>query len=67
MLLFMSRKAPPPRAVALPSASEIRAAAGILGRKGGRIGGLSRSPAKIASARENGKLGGRPRTKTRSL
>jgi len=63
----MSRKAAPHAAVALPSAREIRAAAGILGRKGGRIGGLSRSPAKIASARANGKLGGRPPKKTRSL
>jgi hypothetical protein len=31
------------------------------GRKGGKIGGRSRSPAKIAAVRENGKLGGRPR------
>jgi hypothetical protein len=29
----------------------------------GRIGGLSRSPAKIEAARRNGKLGGRPRKK----
>jgi hypothetical protein len=38
----------------------IREAAAIMGRKGGKIGGLSRSPAKLATARANGKLGGRP-------
>jgi len=32
-----------------------------LGRKGGKIGGRSRSPAKIAMARANGKKGGRPK------
>jgi len=36
-----------------------------LGRKGGlvggAIGGRSKSPAKVAAARENGKLGGRPK------
>lgn len=32
-----------------------------LGKKGGKIGGLSRSPAKVASARLNGARGGRPR------
>jgi len=31
-----------------------------LGRRGGKKGGRSRSPAKIAAARENGKKGGRP-------
>ena len=31
------------------------------GRLGGRLGGLARSPAKKKAARENGKLGGRPR------
>ena len=34
-----------------------------MGRKGGKIGGLSSSPAKVAAVRENGKLGGRPRKK----
>lgn len=34
------------------------------GRQGGKVGGRSRSPAKIAAVRENGKLGGRPRKKT---
>jgi general stress protein YciG len=34
-----------------------------LGRKGGKVGGRSRSAAKIAAVRENGKLGGRPRKK----
>lgn len=37
-----------------------------VGRKGGLIGGLSRSPAKVAAVRENGKLGGRPRKKAKS-
>lgn len=32
----------------------------VSGRRGGKIGGLSRSPAKLAAVRENGKLGGRP-------
>ena len=32
-----------------------------LGKKGGQIGGRSRSPAKIATARTNGKKGGRPK------
>lgn len=40
---------------------DISEAAAILGRKGGKIGGKSRSPAKVAAVRENGKLGGRPR------
>lgn len=31
------------------------------GRKGGRIGGKSRSVAKVRAARENGSLGGRPK------
>jgi hypothetical protein len=42
----------------------VRAAAALLGRKGGKIGGRSRSPAKIKAASENGKLGGRPPKKT---
>lgn len=36
---------------------EVSAAAAALGR----LGGLSRSPAKIAAVRENGKKGGRPK------
>ena len=32
-----------------------------LGKKGGQIGGRSRSPAKIATARKNGAKGGRPK------
>jgi hypothetical protein len=31
------------------------------GKVGGKIGGLSTSPAKVAAARENGKKGGRPK------
>jgi hypothetical protein len=31
----------------------------------GRIGGISRSPAKLAAARANGRLGGRPRSRAR--
>ncbi len=38
----------------------------ILGRRGGRVGGLSKSKAKIAAVRRNGTLGGRPR-KDKSL
>lgn len=37
----------------------------ISGRKGGKVGGRSRSEAKIAAVRENGKLGGRPRKKVK--
>jgi len=41
--------------------SALSSAAAMLGRKGGKIGGKSKSPAKIAAARRNGKLfGGRP-------
>jgi hypothetical protein len=40
---------------------EVKAAAAILGRLGGRVGGRSKSPAKLKAARENGKLGGRPK------
>jgi hypothetical protein len=36
-------------------------AARLMGRKGGKIGGSSKSEAKIRASRENGKLGGRPR------
>lgn len=36
---------------------EVSAAAAALGR----LGGLSRSPAKVAAVRENGRKGGRPR------
>lgn len=32
-----------------------------LGRRGGKIGGKATTPAKRRAARENGKLGGRPR------
>ena len=32
-----------------------------LGKKGGKIGGRSRSPAKIGAARKNGAKGGRPK------
>jgi general stress protein YciG len=32
-----------------------------MGRKGGVVGGRSKSPAKVAAARENGKMGGRPK------
>ncbi len=32
-----------------------------IGRKGGKIGGRSKSAAKVAASRRNAKLGGRPR------
>lgn len=38
-----------------------------LGKKGGQIGGRSRSPAKIATAKANGKKGGRPKKEARTL
>jgi hypothetical protein len=38
-----------------------RAMARILGRLGGLKGGKSRSPAKVAAARRNAQLAGRPR------
>jgi general stress protein YciG len=34
-----------------------------IGRKGGKVGGLSTSSAKAEAARENGKKGGRPKLK----
>lgn len=38
-----------------------------LGRLGGKVGGKSKSAAKAAAARENGKLGGRPKQKRVTL
>jgi hypothetical protein len=38
-------------------------AAAVLGRKGGK----SKSPAKLAAVRRNGKLGGRPRKPAKDL
>ena len=35
--------------------------AAALGKKGGKVGGLSRSPAKTAAAQANGRKGGRPK------
>lgn len=40
---------------------------GTIGAKGGKKGGKRRSPAKKAAARENGKLGGRGRTRDKRL
>jgi hypothetical protein len=37
----------------------------VRGAVPGRVGGLSRSRAKARAARENGKLGGRPKNKTK--
>jgi hypothetical protein len=39
----------------------VESAAALLGRRGGSVG----SPAQKAAARENGKLGGRPRSKAK--
>jgi general stress protein YciG len=36
-----------------------------MGRKGGMVGGRSKSPAKVSAARENGKKGGRPKKSPR--
>lgn len=44
-------------------ANGLRQAAELLGRKGGTIGGKSRSEAKRRAAKENGRLGGRPKQK----
>ena len=35
--------------------------AAALGKKGGKVGGLAKSPAKTAAARANGAKGGRPK------
>ena len=40
---------------------DISEAARIMGRKGGKIGGKSKSPEKQEASRENGKKGGRPK------
>lgn len=42
---------------------DISEAARIMGRKGGKVGGKSKSPDKQKASRENGKNGGRPRIK----
>jgi len=44
-----------------------RRAAATLGKKGGKIGGLSRSPAKTAAAQANGRKGGRPKKQTATV
>ena len=41
--------------------NELSSAAAALGRLGGMKGGKSRSAAKIAAVRENGRKGGRPK------
>jgi general stress protein YciG len=41
---------------------DISEAARIMRRKGGKIGGKSKSPDKQKSSRENGKKGGRPKS-----
>ena len=41
--------------------NELSSAAAALGRLGGIKGGKSKSAAKIAAVRENGKKGGRPK------
>ncbi len=43
--------------------SEAMVSAVILGRLGGKVGGKSRSAAKVSAARANGKKGGRPKKK----
>ena len=40
---------------------DISEAARIMGRKGGKIGGRSKSPDKQKASKENGKKGGRPK------
>jgi len=32
-----------------------------MGRKGGLVGGRSKSPARVSAVRENGRMGGRPK------
>ena len=44
---------------------DISEAARIMGRKGGKVGGKSRSPEKQDASRENGKKGGRPKGRPR--
>ncbi len=51
------------RMSAILTPAVLRAAAAHFGRQGGKIGGRSKSPAKLKAVRENGKLGGRPRKK----
>jgi len=41
--------------------STLSKAAAELGRRGGEIGGLAKTPAKKAASKKNGQLGGRPR------
>jgi hypothetical protein len=46
---------------------KISLAASMLGTLGGRIGGKASTPAKRRAARQNGKLGGRPRKRASEL
>ena len=46
---------------------DLKEAARLMGSIGGSIGGKSRSPAKIAAARRNGKLGGANRKKRKPI
>ena len=41
--------------------STLSKAAAELGRRGGLVGGLAKTPAKKAASAKNGQLGGRPR------
>lgn len=46
---------------AMPTPSEISKAAALMGAIGGRKGGASTTPKKIAASRRNGAKGGRPK------
>jgi general stress protein YciG len=41
--------------------------AAALGKKGGKIGGRAKSPAKTAAAQANGRKGGRPKKQTATV
>ncbi len=42
---------------------DVRDAARVLGKQGGKIGGKAKSTKKTQACRKNGKLGGRPKAK----
>lgn len=50
----------------MPITRSVREYLAAIGRKGGKLGGKARTPAKSEAAKANGKKGGRPRKSKKS-